>query len=93
MADIDNLIQLTKLTLSPEEKKMIAQQLDEALDAVKELESVKLDGISKLTHPTGLKNVTRPDQITPSLSQAEALANAKRTHQGYFLVDRILAHK
>ena len=93
MAKIDDLIQLTKLHLSPEEKEIISPQLDEAWEAVKELEKVGLQGVAKLTHPTGLRNVTRPDKVTPSLSQAEALSNAKRTYQGYFVVDRILAHK
>jgi len=90
---IDDLIQLTKLNLSPEEKATISRQLDEAWEAVKELEQVNLNHVSKLTHPTGLRNVTRPDKVTSSLSQEEALANAKRTHKGYFVVDRILAHK
>ncbi len=93
MAKIDDLIQLAKLQLSPEEKEIIAKQLDEAWEAVKVLEQVDLDNIPPLTHPTGLRNLTRPDKVEPSLTQAEALSNAKRTHQGYFVVDRILAHK
>jgi len=93
VAKIDDLIQLAKLQLSPEEKEIIAKQLDEAWEAVKVLEQVDLDNIPPLTHPTGLRNLTRPDKVEPSLTQAEALSNAKRTHQGYFVVDRILAHK
>ena len=93
MSKIDDLIKLTKLSLTPEEKVKIEHQLEEAWTAVEELEQVDLQGVDKLTHPTGLRNVTRPDKVEPSLSQAEALSQAKRTCQGYFVVDRILAHK
>ena len=37
-----------------------------------------------------LTNITRPDQTTPSLTQAQALSGAKATHNGHIVTQAIL---
>lgn len=91
--EFENLIKLANLTLSDKEKESIHSQLSEALDAVNVLNQAPTKNIKAIEHPTGLRNVTREDKVGPSLTQEEALSNAKRTHKGFFLVDAILDHK
>lgn len=90
--EFDKLINVAKLTLTEEEKPNINNQLSEAVDAVKILNEAD-ESIETIQHPTGLRNITRPDEVGGSLTQEEALSNAKRTHEGYFVVDAILDHK
>ena len=82
-----------QIKLTSDEKTLINEQIGEALDAVKLLKTLDTKGVTPLAHPTGLKNVTRKDVVIPSLTQEEALSGAKRTHNGYFVVDAILEHK
>lgn len=91
--EFEILIKSARLTLDDSEKKSIRSQLKEALDAIDVLNHAKTKNIKAIEHPTGLRNVTRNDEVGPSLTQEEALSNAKRTHKGYFLTSAILDHK
>lgn len=84
--DFAKLVKMTKLTLSAEEKDSIHAQLDEALKAVEVFDELDLKDVAPLSHPGGLTNIMREDIIKPSLSQSDALSNAKETHDGYFMV-------
>lgn len=88
--DFDKLVKMTKLTLSTHETKSIHPQLDEALKAVKVFDELDLKDVPPLAHPGNLKNVMRPDVITPSFSQTESLSNAPAQHDGYFMVKGVL---
>jgi aspartyl-tRNA(Asn)/glutamyl-tRNA(Gln) amidotransferase subunit C len=88
--DFAKLVKMTKLTLSHDEKKIIHEQLDEALKAVEVFDELDLDGVPPLAHPGNLENVMRDDVIKPSFSQMEALSNAPASHDGYFMVPGVL---
>lgn len=88
--NIAHVAQLANLPLSEEEKKKFEKQLDETLDYVKQLEEIDTKGVEPTSQVTGLENVFREDQTAPSLSQDEALKNAKKTHNGFFIVPAIL---
>ena len=91
--DITHIAKLASLTLSDLEKKKFEKQLEETAEYVKELEQVNTDGIAPTSQVTGLENVTREDEIKPSLTQDEALKNAKSTHNGFFKVKGILQNE
>ena len=88
--DITHVAKQANLTLTDEEKTKFEKQLEETVDYIEGLSEVDTDGIEPTSQVTGLENVTREDEITPSLSQEEALKNAKSTHKGYFKVKGIL---
>ena len=46
--------------------------------------------VPPMSHPLPLANVTRPDEVRPSLTQEQALANAPEAAEGLFGVPRIL---
>ena len=88
--DIDQVAKLANLTLSPAEKKIFEKQLSEVIEYINKLNEVDTQNVEPIGQITGLENVTREDIPAPSLSQAEALKNAPRTHNGFFEVNAIL---
>lgn len=88
--DISHVAKLANLPLSDEEKKKFEKQLEETIKYIEGLNEVPTPGIEPTSQVTGLENVTREDEIKPSLTQEEALSNAKSTHNGFFKVKGIL---
>jgi len=86
-----HLAKLANLTLSEIEIKLYQKQLTDVLGHINQLKQVNTKSI-KPTYQTisHLKNLTRPDKIEKSLSQKQALSQAKNTKNGYFIVPKIL---
>ena len=87
--DINHVAKLANLSLSPAEKKTFEKQLGKVLDYFNHLSEIDTDKLEPIGQITGLVNVTGEDEAAPSLSQDEALANAPRTHNGFFEVDAV----
>ncbi len=88
--DVNHVAKLANLTLSDDEKKKFEAQLEETVEYIKGLDEVDTNGVEPTSQVTGLENVTREDEIKPSLTQAQALSNAKSTYNGFFKVKGIL---
>lgn len=88
--DISHIAKLANLHLTDEEKKKFESQLGETIRYIEGLNEVDTEGIEPTSQVTGLENVTREDVVRPSLTQEEALSNAKSTHNGFFKVKGIL---
>lgn len=88
--DVTKIATLASLPLSPTEKTKLEQQLEETTQYVEELSEIKTDGLEPTSQVTGLENVVREDEIKPSLTQEEALKNAKATQNGFFKVKGVL---
>ena len=88
---LEHLSKLALLDLSEEEKEELAKQLGDILNYFKKLNDLDTSNVEPMTHPIeGLKNVFREDIPWESLSNEEALKNAKRTKDGHFKAPRIL---
>lgn len=74
-----------RIELSEEEVSEFIPQLTEVLDTFSELDQVDTDGLEPSFQPVELRNEMREDGVVSSLSQEEALKNAKHTKDGYFL--------
>ena len=88
--DVKHIAKLANLPISEQEEKKLETQLNETLtyiDILKEIDTAK---VKPTDHVTGLENITRDDIPQESLSQKQALSNAKKTHEGFFEVDAIL---
>lgn len=90
VVDITHVARLANLSLSPKELNLYTKQLEQIVEYIGQLDQVDT---SKVT-PTfqtidNTTNVFRKDEITPSLSQAEALSSAKQTHHGYFTTSHV----
>jgi aspartyl/glutamyl-tRNA(Asn/Gln) amidotransferase C subunit len=83
---------LSHLELAKEEESYFTIQFNTTLEAIKAFSTLKTTKKEKEFNLTGLVNVFRNDEIdeTRVLSQEEALSNAKRIHNGYFVVPGLI---
>jgi aspartyl-tRNA(Asn)/glutamyl-tRNA(Gln) amidotransferase subunit C len=88
--DVSHVAKLANLPLTPEEKKKFEKQLDETLEHIANLNAIDTKGIEPTSQVTGLENVTRDDIVTQSLSQKDALKNAKEIYKGFIKVKAII---
>ncbi|MCL4415266.1 MAG: Asp-tRNA(Asn)/Glu-tRNA(Gln) amidotransferase subunit GatC [Actinobacteria bacterium] len=87
--NITHIAKLANLSLLPSEKTKLAKQLEDTIDYVNELSTVDTKNVEPTSQVTGLENVTREDIAKPSLTQEQALANAKSKQNGFFKVKAI----
>ena len=87
--DIGYVAKLANLPLTPKEKLTFSKQLQDILDYFSKLQEVDTKNIEPIGHITGLTNVISDDRLAPSIAQQEALANAPKTHNGFFEVEAI----
>jgi len=90
--DVKKIAQLANLTLIDNEEKLFAKQFEDTFLVVDQLKEIDTKDIVLTSQVTKLENVTRPDQVDSEriLSQAEALANAKNTYKGFFVVKQVI---
>ena len=88
--DVGHIAKLANLPLKPSERDKFEKRLSEILTYVKKLKKIDTENVETTSQVTGLENVTREDETTPSLSQEEALSNTKSHHNGLFKVKAIL---
>ncbi len=89
-AEVEHIAELGKLDLTEEEKGLFARQLSSILEHFRALEALDTTDISPTAQVVVRKNVMRPDELTPCLTQEEVLLNAPQKERGYFKVPSIL---
>lgn len=89
-ADVEYVAELAKLTLDDEAKERLVREMGEILSYMDQLNELDTSGIEPMMHVLDITNVFREDVVGESLSNDQALANAPASHDGYFLVPRIL---
>lgn len=88
--NVKHIAKLANLPLSPAEGKKFETQLEETITYIENLKEIPTENITETPQVTGLENVTRQDVAKPSLSQEQALENAKKKKNGLFIVPAIL---
>ncbi len=90
--EVKHVAKLANLPLKDDELEKLQPQLSAIIDLVSKLQSLPTKDVPETSQVTGSHNVWREDETDPSrtLSQESALAGAKRTHNGFFVVDKIL---
>ena len=88
--NVPHVAKLANLPLKTEEKEKFEKQLSEILSYFEKLKKVDTKNVEATSQVTGLENVTREDEATPSLTQEEALSNTKSQQNGLFKVKAIL---
>ena len=87
---VKQIAHLARLSLTPEEEQKIGPQLGSILGYIEKLKEVDVSGVEPTAHAFPLVNVTRPDEVRPSLSNEEALMNAPAQANGLFIVPKIV---
>lgn len=88
--DIKYVARLARLELSAQEEETLGAQLGNIIGYIAKLKEVNVDGVEPTSHAVPLVNVTRPDEVAPSLSNTEALRNAPASGGGLFVVPKIV---
>jgi len=88
--DVKYVAHLARIALSPGEEQKIGTQLGNILGYIEKLGELDVSQVEPTAHAVPLVNVTRPDEIRPSLSTGEALRNAPAQANGLFLVPKIV---
>ena len=57
---------------------------------MKKLEELDISDVEPMAHAVPLDNVLRADEVQPSISNDEALANAPKAANGLFVVPKIV---
>jgi len=88
--DIKYVAHLARLQLAPDEEKKLGAQLGGILGYIEKLKELDVAGVEPTAHAVPMVNVSRPDEVHPSLPPAEALRNAPAQANGLFLVPKIV---
>ena len=65
-------------------------ELTHILEHADKIQALELDKVEPTAHAIPIRNVMREDEVRPSLTQEEALANAPQVEDGRFKVPRII---
>ena len=88
--DVKYVAHLARLALTPEEEQKFGTQLGNILGYIEKLKEVDVSGVEPTAHAFPLVNVTRPDEVRPSISNEDALRNAPAKANGLFMVPKIV---
>ena len=88
--DVKYVAHLARLALTPEEEKKLADQLGHILEHIEKLKELDVANVEPTAHAVPLVNVTRPDEVRPSLPHDEAMRNAPAQANGLFIVPKIV---
>lgn len=91
-SQVQHIADLANIPISKAEQTSLAQAFDQTLEVIDNLKKVDVTGVEPTHQVTGLENVFRQDEVNESVmfSQQEALKNGNLTHEGYFVVERII---
>jgi len=90
LKDVEYAAKLARLELSPEEKVTFQRELDKIIKYVDQLNELNTENLPVTSHVIPMQNVLREDEVLPSLSPDQALANAPRKKKGFFRVPKVI---
>jgi len=89
---VSHIATLSNIPITDKETVNLAKEFTKVLEVVDQLALVDTSSVDPVGQVTGLESVMRSDEVQKErmFSQEEALRNARRTHNGYFMVDQVL---
>lgn len=89
--EVVKLARLSKIELTDQEIEQFQVELESILNHVEQLQSIDTEGVEPTYQVSGLKNVTRPDEISDyGTSREDLLKNAPKTQDGMVKVPKVL---
>ena len=83
---IKYLEKLARITLTEDEEKKVGNELQDILTYIDMLNELDTDGVEAMSHCFPVTNVMREDEVQPSMSADEIVANAPESQDGCFVV-------
>lgn len=91
--DVEYIAKLARLEYPDEEKQKFTEQFNTILAYINKLNELDTDNTEPLSHVIGLKNVTREDEVKPSLPVGEILQNAPAKTDTFFKVPKVIGDR
>lgn len=88
--DVKYVAHLARLSLTPEEETKLSAQLGNILGYIEKLRELDVTNVEPTAHAVPMVNVTRTDEVRPSLPHEDALRNAPKQSGGLFIVPKIV---
>jgi aspartyl-tRNA(Asn)/glutamyl-tRNA(Gln) amidotransferase subunit C len=90
--DVSHIAKLANIPVTAAEEEKLAADFNTTIGVVDDLFNVDVNGVDPTSQVTGLENILREDEIDVErqFTQEQALLNAKRTHNGFFVVDQVI---
>ncbi len=85
---IKYLEKLARTTLTEDEEKKVGNELQDILTYIDMLNELDTDGVEAMSHCFPVTNVMREDEVQPSMSADEIVANAPESQDGCFVVPK-----
>jgi aspartyl/glutamyl-tRNA(Asn/Gln) amidotransferase C subunit len=92
---VQHIAALANIPITDAESQKLATAFQETMEVVDQLKTADVSQVETTHQVTGFKNVWREDVVREELSftQEQALANAKHSYKGYFVVPYLLSNK
>ena len=88
--DIKYVAHLARIQLTAEEESRFGAQLGQVLTYIEKLNELDVTNVEPTAHAVPMVNVTRSDEVQPSLPHEEAMRNAPAEANGLFMVPKIV---
>jgi aspartyl-tRNA(Asn)/glutamyl-tRNA(Gln) amidotransferase subunit C len=87
---IDKVAHLARLELAEDEKERLMGDMGKILDFMAKLNEIDTSGVEPLVYMTDEINVLREDMVKQEITHEEALKNAPKHDDSYFLVAKVI---
>ncbi len=87
---VEKVANLARLELAEDEKEAMIKDMNKILDFMAKLNELDTTGIDPLVYMTNEVNVLREDVVKQQITTAEALRNAPKHTDDYFLVAKVI---
>jgi aspartyl-tRNA(Asn)/glutamyl-tRNA(Gln) amidotransferase subunit C len=81
---------LARLKIDDARAEALAQDFDGLFKWIEQLNEVNTDGVIPMTSVSGQKAYRRPDVVNDGNKQAEIVANAPESAEGFFVVPKVV---
>ncbi len=88
--DVEHVARLARLTLEPEDLKVMTEQMDAILGYVDKLNELDTKDIEPMAHAVPMSNAFREDNISPAIGIERALQNSPASGENCFKVPKVI---
>ncbi|MBB6126892.1 Asp-tRNA(Asn)/Glu-tRNA(Gln) amidotransferase subunit GatC [Mucilaginibacter lappiensis] len=87
---VEKVAHLARLELNETEKQEMIKDMSKILDFMAKLNELDTTGVEPLVYMTSDANVLRDDVVKQQITHREALENAPKHDENYFLVAKVI---
>jgi len=89
--EVKYIAELARLELTPEEKEVFTEQLQNILEFMDKLKKVDTENVEPAAHVSGVGTFFSEDKVKSLLSYEKIFKNAPDAEDGYFVVPRTVS--